>query len=156
MEASGRVTMHAVQIQGGPIIRALALVTRNNSSVALQKDAVINYRVTKGRIYHDKMELYFPDMMIRTSGSVGFDGTLDLVADMTFPPKWLPNRPFKDQLTKQPLRIPIGGTLSQPTINQQAFEQKLQDLIRNAAGDTMKKELEKGIGGELEKLFPKK
>jgi hypothetical protein len=152
MEASGRITMHSVTIQGGPVIRALALLTRNNSSVALQKEAVVNFRATKGRIYHDKMELYFPDMMIRTSGSVGFDDTLDLVVDMTIPPKWLPNGPARDSLAKQPLRIPIRGTLSQPQIDQRAFEQMIADAIRNAAGNTIRNE----IGNELQKLIPKK
>jgi len=152
MEASGRITMHSVQIQGGPIIRVLALLTRNNSSVALQKEAIVNFRATKGRIYHDKMELYFPDMMIRTSGSVGFDGTLDIVADMTFPPKWLPNSAVRDSLAKQPLRVPIKGTLSQPQVDQRAFEKLLTDKIRSEAGNTIRNE----IGSELQKLFPKK
>jgi translocation and assembly module TamB len=156
METSGRITMHSVTIQGGPMIRVLALLTRNNSSVALQKEAVVNFRVTKGRIYHDKMELYFPDMMIRTSGSVGFDDTLDLVVDMTIPPKWLPTGPPRDALAKQPLRVPIKGTLAQPQVDQKAFEQQIGTMIRNAAGNTIKNEIEQGISNELQKLFPKK
>ncbi|HLW66694.1 MAG TPA: AsmA-like C-terminal region-containing protein [Gemmataceae bacterium] len=156
MEASGRITMHSVTIQGGPMIRVLALLTRNKSSVALQKEAVVNFRVTKGRIYHDKMELYFPDMMIRTSGSVGFDDTLDLMVDMTVPPKWLPAGPARDSLAKQPLRVPIKGTLSQPQVDQKAFEQQIATMIRNAAGNTIRDEIKKGIGEELQNLFPKK
>jgi hypothetical protein len=156
MEASGRISLHSVTIQGGPMIRVLALLTRNNSSVALQKEAVVNFRVTKGRIYHDKMELYFPDMMIRTSGSVGFDDSLDLMVDMTIPPKCLPTGPARDTLAKQPLRIPVRGTLSQPQVDQKAFEQEIATMIRNAAGNTIRDEIKKGIGDELQKLFPKK
>jgi hypothetical protein len=160
MEGGGRVTLHSVQIQGGPLIRVLATLTRNKSAVALQKEAVVNFRVTHGRVYHDKLELYFPDMMIRTSGSVGFDGTLDLIADMTFPPQWLPNVPWKDALAKQPIRIPIHGTLSQPAINEQEFQRLLGDMVRNTAkdagGGTIRKELEKDIDKALQNLFPKK
>ena len=51
-----------------------------------------------GRIYHEGLELRFSDLTIRTSGSVGVDQSLALLAEMPVPPKWVASMPVAASL----------------------------------------------------------
>jgi translocation and assembly module TamB len=98
-------------------------------------------------VYHEKMELEFPDLTIRTTGSVGVaDESLDIMAEMTVPPKWLVNNTTLNQaMRNQLIRLPLRGTLRQPKLDQRALEQESAKFIRKAAGNILQNELNKGI-----------
>jgi len=156
-DAAGQIILHSVRIAAtSPMLRLLSTVLQTPASVALQKEAVVNFRVADGRVYHDKLELVFPGLTIKMSGSVGFDGTLNLMIETPMPPRWLPNVPWKDTLAKQPIKIPLRGTLSKPQLDEEAIRKHLADITRDAArgaaSDALRKEVEKGF----EKLFPPK
>jgi len=156
-DVAGQFVLHSVRLSAtSPIIRLLTTVLQTPPEVALQKEAVVNVRVTNGRVYHDKLELAFPGLVLRTSGSVGLDGSLDMVVETPIPPRWIGNVPWKDSLAKQTIKIPLRGTLSKPQLDEDAVRRHIAEVTRNTArdtaNDTLRKEFEKG----LQKLFPPK
>jgi len=148
-DVAGRLTIHDVEIGPGPLVQELAVLLGGGSSAKLSKESVVPFRMVQGRIYHQNLELVFPDVTIRTQGSVGIDETIALLVEMPVPPRWIGNNPnlqgFKDQI----IRLPIGGTLNRPQIDRRAMDQVLADMTRNAAENAVRREVNRGI----DKLF---
>jgi hypothetical protein len=115
-QLGGRLTIHSARISASPLLRELGLLRKRPPTADLVREAVVSFQVANGRVYHRDLELVFPDLTIRTSGSVGFDGSLDLVAEMPVPSKLLGHGRLADAAARQPLRLPIRGTLEKPKL----------------------------------------
>lgn len=162
-ELRGRMIIHAVQIGPGPLVQELAVVLGRASPAQLNRESVIPFRLVDGRVYHENLELVFPDVTIRTYGSVGLDKTLALMAEMPVPPKWIGNNPLGTALKNQTLRLPINGTLSKPAIDRAVLNQLTQQFMQNAAGSVVQEQLNKHqdeiqrglnkVNRELDRLF---
>jgi hypothetical protein len=154
--AAGRFVIHSAQVGPGPLVRELTVLLRGPSTLTLAQENVVPFQVVNGRVYHRDLELHFPDLTIRTSGSVGLDGSLALVAEMPVPPKWLPASELGQALGRQTIRLPIGGTLSHPQLDQRALREASERFVREAARDTARGVIRKGMGNELNRLFHKR
>jgi translocation and assembly module TamB len=117
----------------------------------------VPFRLANGRVYHTGLELRFPELTIRTSGSVGLDGSLALVAEMPVPPKWLGNSKLARAAAAQTIRLPIAGTLSKPKLDERALREASARFLRNTAEKTIRQEttgeLKKEAENGLRKLF---
>ena len=56
------------------------------STVKLAEQSKVDFRDRADRVYHRGLELQFPEIMVRTYGSVGFDQSLAIMAEMNVPP----------------------------------------------------------------------
>ncbi len=152
-DLAGRLLIHSVQIGPGPLIRELAVLLGRESPAKLRQESVVAFNMKNGRIAHKNLELIFPDLTIRTEGSVGLDQTLDLVAEMPVPPKWLAGNPVAAQaLANQVIRIPLKGTLNAPKLDQREIERLSREFIQKAAGNLLENELNKQLD-QLDKLL---
>jgi hypothetical protein len=113
------------------------------------RESTVPFSVIGGRVYHRNLELVFPGLTIKTEGSVGFDRTLSLVAEMPIPPKWMKSARVKGALANQTIRLPIGGTLDRPKIDERALREAAGQFVRQAAGRMIQNELE----NEIQKLL---
>ncbi|MBN2025117.1 MAG: DUF748 domain-containing protein [Pirellulales bacterium] len=148
---AGRFVVHTVEVGPGPLVQELALLLTRNPIAKLTRESVIPFRMVNGRVHHEGLELVFPEMTIRTKGSVGLDQTLSLVAEMPIPPKWTGgNAVLADALRDQILQVPLRGTLSQPKLDQARLQQYNQQFIRQAAGNLLQGELNR----QLDRLLP--
>jgi len=117
-EVAGRIIVHSATMNSGPLIEQLAsLVSASPSLIHIEPESVILFRMTGGRIYHQGLALQFPDVTMRTYGSVGLDDSLKLMVETSAPLKWLPNNAVTDTIKKQKLQIPVGGTLKSPQLD---------------------------------------
>lgn len=132
-EMAGQVTIHSLQIGPGYLIREMATGLGLAGSAAIKQQSVIPFEVRDGRVHHQNMELMFPEMKIRTSGSVGFDQTLNLTAEMSLPPRWLGNNVLGTAMGNQMIRVPISGTLERPTLSRDALREISRQAITGAA-----------------------
>ncbi len=147
---AGRFLIHSVQIGPGPLVRELAMLLGRESPARLRQESVVAFQMKNGRVYHNNLELIFPDLTIRTQGSVGFDQTLDLLAEMPIPPKWLAGNPLASKaLSGQVIRIPLKGTLGKPQLDRREIERLSRQFIKKAAGNLLEDELNK----QLDRLF---
>ena len=83
---------------------------------------------TGGRVYHQGLEMELPGMTVKTFGSVGFDDSLKMIAEVTVLPKLLASVP----VANTPRQIPIGGTLNQPTIDKAEIARFMQGVLQQA------------------------
>jgi hypothetical protein len=155
-DISGRFKVHSVAIGAGPLVRELAVLFNRATSVQLQQESTVAFRMVQGRIHHKDLELVFPDVTIRTRGSVGLDRTLALVAEMPVPKKWIGNNLLGDALKNQTIELPIGGTLDQPKIDPRALQETSARILQQSAGNLLRNELENQIQklpGTLQKFL---
>jgi translocation and assembly module TamB len=166
-DVSGRLTVNSMQIEAGPLLRQVVLVVdtlrrtatgrdlrpagSNLSPVTLRQASVVPFRMVEGRVYHRDLILDFDDVTIRTYGSVGLDQTLSIMAEMPVPQKWIGNNALGSALKNTTIRLPIGGTLKQPKIDERALQQATAQFVRKGAEGAILEGLNRG----LRELLPK-
>ena len=148
-ELAGRLTVHSVQIGPGPLLRQFAMLLGRSGPARLRRESVVRFHMIDGRVHHSGLELVFPDVTIRTAGSVGVDQTLSMIAEMPIPSKWIGDNPLGVAMRNQTIRLPITGTLSQPKIDRRQFDQIARQLLEGAARNVIQDELNR----QLQHLF---
>jgi hypothetical protein len=152
--AKGTVVIHKATVTAGPVVGEVAkLLGADSATMTLANEQSVPVRVEKGRVYHENLTLKVGGYQVKTSGSVGFDGTAELVADVPIPGglPGLKNTPaLAKALVGKRVNVPIRGTLAAPTLDAKAFSAAIAKLAQEAAKDVGKDLLNK----ELNKLFP--
>ncbi len=160
----GTFTIHEANIRPGPVTREIA-------NIASQVDALINrrpttnepvlkidpqeipFRMVRGRVEHQNFKIEVGDVVVRTSGSVGLDQTLDLVAEIPIREKWVQRDPVLRSLAGQTLKVPIRGTVQNPKLDGKAIAQLSKQMLQGAAGGVLNDAIERGLQKGLEELF---
>jgi hypothetical protein len=107
--------------------------------------------VENGAVHHQNFTVQIGGHTVSTSGSVGFDGKLNLLADVPVPAALLKSSPLAAKaLANRRVKVPITGTLTQPTLDPRQFQSSIAALAQEAMKDVGKELLNK----ELDKLFP--
>jgi hypothetical protein len=131
-EIAGRIIVHSATMNPGPLVEQLAsLVATSPALVRIEPESVILFRMTGGRIYHQGLSLEFPDVTMRTYGSVGLDDSLKLMVETSVPLKWLPSTAVTEAIRKQKLQIPVDGTLQSPKLDIGAFARVKSQFLSN-------------------------
>ncbi|MBN8625726.1 MAG: hypothetical protein J0M17_09575 [Planctomycetes bacterium] len=143
---AGKLTVHDVDVGPGFLTQELATLVNLPASVNLTRESVVDFKMIEGRIYHQNLEFAFPNVTVRTMGSVGVaDQTLSLVAEVPIPSHLLQNLPIANSaLSGQVIRVPIAGTLQKPTLDRDAFRQATAQFVQSAAAGA----LQQALGGK--------
>ena len=163
--ARGQMEIHELVVGAGPLAQQLiplidqvkAIVKPGSSSVQSQNTwlrlnpQTIPVVVQKGRVYHDQFAMHYKELTIRTKGSVGFDQTMSLVAEIPIQEDWISGNQALATLRGKSLQIPIQGTINKPRIDKQAIGRLTQQLIRDTAINAAKDK----VGDEVNKLQQK-
>lgn len=147
-DLSGRMIIHAVSIGPGPMIRELATALGFGKTAQLSRESVVPFRMVDGRVYHRDLELTFPEVTMKTYGSVGLDQSLALIVEMPIPDKWRTgNRAVDAMVQNQTIRLPIGGSLLEPAIDRRELERQagqfMQGAVRNVIENQLNRQLER-------------
>jgi hypothetical protein len=146
----GRMTVHALQVGPGYLTQELAQLLARSSQIQIQRESVVPFGMVDGWIYHNNMELVFPDVTIKTSGWVGLDQRISLIAELPVPAKWQADPVLGPALKGQSLKVPIGGTLRQPRLDRKALDQLAQQAVQAGAKNAVQNVLQ-GQAGEVGK-----
>jgi hypothetical protein len=150
----GQIIVHQAKVGAGPVVTEIVkLLGQPSTSITLANEMAVPVRVENGRVHHENFALTVNGYTVKTSGSVGFDGTLALVADVPIPGTFpgLKNNPtVKKALEGKIVKVPIAGTMSRPAIDPRLFQAAVANLARDAAKGIGRAVIEK----ELEKVFP--
>ena len=155
-ELVGRFMVHSMTVGAGPLLQQFTPLLKNAGTPAeLQKESVVTFWMNDRRVYHKGLELVFPDITIKTHGYVGLDESLDLIAEMPVPPKWIEQTggSIKPALQDQKVMIPIAGTLSRPQLNQQQMQKAMQQFVGKAATNVLETEGRRFINQGLNQLL---
>lgn len=150
-DVAGKLVIHSVAITPGPLVQQLAAALGHGSTANLSRESSIPFAMRDRRVHHEGMELVFPDVTVRTKGSVGLDRSLLLVASMPVPQKWIGQNPLGAALQNQIIEIPVSGTLEQPQLDRRGLE----DFMRRFMGTATRNVLEDRLRQQLDRLLPK-
>lgn len=123
----------------------------------------IPFAVQDGRVYHERLVFQYQDVALVTSGSVGFDQSLDLNVQLPVQDSWIQGKAWLAGLRGQSLGIPITGSLTRPRVDQRGVRELTQQVLRTAAqsavGNVINDQLNQGmqklnnrVGSELDRL----
>ena len=65
-DLAGRFIIHSMEVGPGPLTSELAVFLARQAPAKLRPESVVQLPVVNGRIYHQGLELMFPDFTIRT------------------------------------------------------------------------------------------
>jgi hypothetical protein len=156
--AKGQIVVHKAAVGAGPVVTEIVkLLGEPSARVVLANEMTVPVRVEGGRVYHENLALTVNGYVLKTTGSVGFDGSLALVADVPIPGTFpgLKNNPaLKKALAGKVVKVPVAGTMAKPAIDAQQFQAAVAALTRGAVKDAGQDFLKKELGKGLDKLFP--
>jgi hypothetical protein len=103
---------------------------------------------------------------IRTQGSVGFDETIDLIAEIPIEDDWIAGKKYLAGLKGKSIRIPVRGSINRPQLDSQAIAELGRMIASSTAGsllndklggaeDKLQKALEDKLGKGLDRLLPR-
>lgn len=164
-EAAGTIQFEDLEVTPGPLLAPLAnLVVRLQSVIdprfAFGDKAVllrvrpdpVRLRVTEGRTWHDGLLLDMGQLVLRSAGSVGHDGSLAMTVEVGFRGDLVAAAPRLARLLRTPLAIPLRGTVEQPRFDVQAMERLMVGMADNTAESVIREGFEETLEG-LEELF---
>ncbi len=151
-EVKGKFILHTAKIGPGSVVRELSTLLRVPPPTSLVKECQVPFHMVNGRVHHRDLELVFPQFTLKTSGSVGMDGSLALVVEMPVTPALAGTMKLSPALAKQTIKLPIGGTVDRPRIDPAALAQLTSQFARDAASDVLRQQLD----GKLKKLLDRK
>ncbi|XZE52757.1 hypothetical protein SH139x_004462 [Planctomycetaceae bacterium SH139] len=186
---SGRLTVHAVSLQArSPLMKQISEVlgkllrSEGAGRVVLVADSEIEFALADRRVHHAGLKFGLPaidpDLVFETSGTVGFDQSLDLILTVPISSRLLERASgflaalnpevtsqvgdaIEDAVGEQAssaalstakfqgLRIPIRGTLSEPQILWQETLGPQGNAVAEALGDGLWLDMAKQVGGQL-------
>ena len=182
MRGRASVTLQNVVVSAGPMAEQLigaakqiqALVRpdkvdsqRDYNTWLRMSEQTVPVSVENGRVYHEGIRFSHDGVQIETTGSVGMDQTVDMMARIPIPDQWLEKSKYLEGLRGQALSIPITGTISKPIIDRRAINNYSAQLARSAANSALNKvvtdkltpklnqyqdELSEKFGGEINKV----
>jgi len=145
-QIQGRLLIHSIHIGPSPLVQELASLLMKEPTARLRNEAVIPFVMANGRVYHEGMELVFPEVTIRTQGYVGLDQSLALTAEMPILPKWTAMNPrLATAMKGQTIRVPIQGTLQRPQLDQVTLRRYAAQFLQKSAENLLQDELQRQL-----------
>ncbi|MFM7974380.1 MAG: hypothetical protein ACKO8U_04845, partial [Pirellula sp.] len=157
----GRLHVHGANVGPGPIADQLLMLVaqiRNLRKGAGASDGGgqptswlqlpeqdIAFAVDRGRVMHRDMKIQAGDVVLTTSGAVGLDGTLELVAGVPILKDWVDKTPALQSLAGQMIQIPIRGTVSRPQLDSSGLILLGQQLATSALAGAAQKQIDRGL-----------
>lgn len=164
-DLSGKMAIRG-QVNAGPVAREF-LVLVNELTNLLRKGSLIpgtqdpgalvsvdssevEFRMVDRRIYHRGLKFNAGAVPITTHGSVGFDESIALVAEVPIQATFLGRDLSLGALEGRTVQIPIGGTLAHPKLDRGGMQQLIGKSIENATRGALIDQ----VNRQFERLLP--
>jgi hypothetical protein len=130
---AGLLSVDQVAVSPGRLGKQLAELLKVSPSIELIRQSEIAFEMRDGRVRHENLTFALGGMEVSTTGSVGFDHTLDLVAQVKFPAGFLGEGPVLRAFSEKPFRVPVGGTLEKPELRGEELASALFAAVAEAS-----------------------
>ena len=140
---AGLLNIESLEVGPSPLVSNIAKQLKLSPNIVVVKDCPVNFEMKNERIHHVNLTFYIEGIMVRTSGSVGLDETLDMTVEIPMPKHLLGDGPLAKALAQQTVVLPVGGTLSKPAIDTErlpsAIGQLVGGTVKSLEGEEVKK-----------------
>jgi translocation and assembly module TamB len=109
----------------------------------------VRVRLAGRRLAHDGLVMDAGQLVVKSQGSVGEDGTLEMVVEVALRGDLVGSTPVVGKLLRTPLVIPLKGTVHRPQFDARAIELSMGRIVENTAQAV----INDGIGRGLEAIF---
>ncbi len=145
---TGTLIFNDTKLQAGGLLVPLLAVMKANEREIIVGNKPIEFIGENDRVRCSPMEIKIKEYTIMLSGSIGFDQSLDYIAQIPVTRKMVGGDVY-EYLEGTYISVPIAGTVSKPAISRNVVQAALKDLI----GQAGKKQLTEQAGKLLQKLF---
>ena len=160
----GTLDVHGAQVGPGPLGQQIEAIARQVISLTKGRgfdpsqlgssrewltlpEQKIKYQLSDGRVYHDGLQIISREVTIVTKGYVGLDQSLSLTAQIPIRDEWVAGNKLLASLKGQTLEIPIRGTLSRPSVDNQIFTNLGKSMLGGSVENLIEDQLKKGLQG---------
>ena len=105
----------------------------------------VRVKLADRRVWHEGLVMDMGQLVVRTAGSVGADGTLAMTTEVAFRGDIAGATPVIGQLLRTPLTIPLRGTVSRPQFDAAAIDGILGRIVENTAEAVINDGLNRGL-----------
>jgi hypothetical protein len=158
----GKLVIHSAQIGPGPLsqelfgvvqlIRAiidkqpLAMAQQNPISWLDMPEQQLTLQLADHKVFHRDMQFTVNDVAIRTSGWVGMNQQIALVAVVPVQDQWVSKNNYLAALKGQTIQLPINGTLTRPQLDRTALNQLTKQTVIGAGTNLLEQQINRGTG----------
>lgn len=164
VEFTGQLRLHQVTTGvKNPLINNIAkfvaglLRVEMPRHIRIADEATVRFELRDGRVFHEGLAFGLPevspDLVIRTSGTVGLDETVDLLVEIPLPLNLLTDGPIARRLSERPLTLRVSGTLADPKVRLPDGEGVLKELASRLLNDPGAVQQEGDLAGSILKLM---
>jgi hypothetical protein len=157
----GTLVIHSAQIGPGPLSREILAIAQLIKSVVEKRpfapdqlsygqwlempEQTLNLQVADHRVYHRDMRFAVQDVAVKTSGWVGIDQQIALVAEIPVRDEWVGQDRYLASMKGQVIRLPISGTVSRPQVDRTALRELTRQTVINAGSNLLQNEINRGL-----------
>jgi hypothetical protein len=149
----GQLIVHAIDVAPGPLVQHLASILHLPPTTRLVENSTVLFRLENGRIYHQDLQFRLRDITIRTHGSVGFDESLELVAEVPLGGSLANDPALGSAGAGHVLSLPIRGTLRHPQLDIAALHKANVAYLKGAIDSLIKNRLGGTAGQDISTLL---
>ena len=159
LTVQGAIQFQQVTVGAGPLaqqvlsavqqVQALLepeAANRDNSTWLRLNQQQVPVVVQQGRVYHRNLALQYRDINIVTRGSVGFDQTINIIAEIPVLDRWVVGKKWFEGLRGQSISVPISGKLTNPQVDRRALTELSKEIARATAGSVLNQAIEDKTG----------
>ena len=149
---TGRLTFQDVVFTPGKFASEVFIMGGKPDNPGLKLNEAVDLAIADGRVNQKGLEIPVRrGASVGLEGSVGFDQTLDLRAQVPVIRSMLgPAAGLDKAVASHRVTVPIGGTVKQPRVNRQALQVALKELSKGV----LSRELSEKAAGLLNQLVP--
>jgi translocation and assembly module TamB len=133
MTLAGSIVFSDVTFGAGPLGSELLSLAGRGQDTALRMNQPIQLAIADRRIHQSGLEIPINNQTrITIKGSVGFDQTLALRAEVPLNPTMLGrDKVLQNLAAGTTIPVPVGGTLTHPTVDRQALAGAMREVTRS-------------------------
>jgi hypothetical protein len=164
---SGRMQVQQAQMDAGPLAQQVLTTVDTVKSLArgLQgppqpsgsrrlvtwEPQTVDFALQNGVVTHQRLFMTIDNARLVTSGAVGLNGQLDLLAQLPLQASWLGTD--LQGLAGQNVSLPIRGTLASPRLDSSGLARMAQQLGSQAIRQTAENALQEQLNRGMQRLF---
>ena len=160
------ISLHQAELGPGPLGQRLIGIA-NQVRTFIKKDSSlgestwlqmptqdVNCKLQNGKVFHEKLTFRIKEVELTTTGSIGADQSMNLIAEIPVKKEWLKDNKLLSTLVGESIRVPITGTLTNPKVSSDGLgglRNLPQKLIKQQAGEKLKEKANKLLEDKLNK-----